>query len=371
MTRNHVEKETVDIVQRLQEIANLKLGMLSDDEVLSLLSERAQLLIREAEEKRQEVEEKQREAERKRQEAELAEKQRLANEQIMTLRQEIALLNQSISPEKSDNELLVFVKQRKELEERLEHLESESTNVSSSVAHPIETEHLPTSPILPVDMSTLTQGNTATSKAHEISSSLSSVVSVPSVESKNFKDAFQPIFGAETIEQDTLHEDSTLQHYLNQLKNNVGSLGTFLQEMPLEAKAHKQFMLKVAELDPAYAMHYADKTLKMNESFNVRIAAMKNPRNSGNPLAEMLPEARTSRVVLTAVRQDYRNVKFVQPTMEDYDEILRIAKMATLKKVQELQEAVDITLIVPRPLSQDKRFMEQVYAVIAQQQNKE
>lgn len=151
----------------------------------------------------------------------------------------------------------------------------------------------------------------------------------------------------------------------------MGSLGTFLQEMPLEAKAHKQFMLKVAELDPAYAMHYADKTLKMNESFNVRIAAMKNPRNSGNPLAEMLPEARTSRVVLTAVRQDYRNVKFVQPTMEDYDEILRIAKMATLKKVQELQEAVDITLIVPRPLSQDKRFMEQVYAVIAQQQNKE
>jgi hypothetical protein len=172
----------------------------------------------------------------------------------------------------------------------------------------------------------------------------------------SFKKSLKEEFGQETIEED-LPEGGELQRYLNQLKNNTGALGTLLQEMPADAKKNKAFMLQVAEIDPAYAMHYSDKELKKNESFNIKIASMKNPRNSGNALAEMLPEARTSRVVLVAVKQDYRNVKFVQPNMADYDEIIRIAKKVTLEKLNDLKSAADMLLIIPRLLQQDKQFM--------------
>ena len=156
-------------------------------------------------------------------------------------------------------------------------------------------------------------------------------------------------------------EGSAFSGYLHQLQDNTGALGTLLQGMPLDAKKNKAFMLKVAEIDPAYAMHYADQdTLKRDEDFNIRIASMKNPRNSGNALAEMLPEMRTSKVVLAAVKQDYRNIKLVRPEMAEYDEMMRIAKKAALEKIADLREAADITLLVPRVLQQDKEFMRAV-----------
>lgn len=198
---------------------------------------------------------------------------------------------------------------------------------------------------------------------------LVAAVSMPGTETSRgktrpggFRESLKEEFGGETIGEE-IPENSELRRYLTQLKNNTGSLGTLLQEMPADAKKNKAFMLAVAEFDPAYAMHYADQELKRNEDFNLRVAAMKNPRNSGNALAEMLPEARTSRVVLAAVKEDYRNIRFIQPNMEDYDEMINIAKKAALEKIKELKNAADAMLLVPRPLQQDARFMEEVRTI--------
>jgi RNase P subunit RPR2 len=46
--------------------------------------------------------------------------------------------------------------------------------------------------------------------------------------------------------------------------------------------------------------------------------------------------------------------------MEDYDEIMRIAKKVTLEKLKDLKSAADMTFIIPRPLQQDRQFMAEV-----------
>lgn len=352
--------------ERLETIANTKFGVLSDDEVLALLAERKHLEILQREYAAQKKEEEERERERARIEKENAQRQNSIAHKKAVLIQSIETLNQSISPDKTDTELLTFVKQRRALEKELEALGSTQDTVtmqSPSIAP--APESTPLSPVEPENAAVSDEQNGMLPETAPSTPETTIPVSV--VEKKetepqvsSFKEELKEDFGRERIQDNDFTEGSELHRYLDQLKNNIGSLGTLLQEMPANAKKNKAFMLKVAEIDPAYAMHYADAgTLKIDEDFNIRIASMKNPRNSGNALAEMLPEARTSNVVLAAVKQDYKNVKFIQPHMEAYDEILSIAKRSTLERLKELKEAADMLLIVPRPLQEDKQFMEE------------
>ena len=168
-------------------------------------------------------------------------------------------------------------------------------------------------------------------------------------------------FGRETITQ----ESGELNRYLGELNNNAESLGTFLDGMPFDAKQSRAFMLEVAKIDPAYAMHYADKdTLKKDESFNLALVSMRNTRNTGTVLSEMLPEARTAKVVMAAIRTDYRNVRFALPQMEGYEAMLELAKKLALEKIKELKDSVDATFLLPKVLQKDKVFMAEVEKII-------
>lgn len=157
--------------------------------------------------------------------------------------------------------------------------------------------------------------------------------------------------------------------YLSELKANAQSLGTFLQGLPIAVKRSRSFMLEVAKIDPAYAMHYADKdTLKKDEAFNVSVAALPNHRNSGNPLSEMLPEMRTGQVVLLGVKNDFRNVRFIDPRMPEYDEILAVAKKGILASLEAQHGAHNSKAFVPLILQKDKAFMEEIDAVLKKYQ---
>jgi hypothetical protein len=323
--------------KRLQEIAETQFGILSDDEVLRLLAERKRLSDLEREYRKVQEEEAARlEQERKEKELQMIEKKKAA------ILKKIADLNKSISPEKPDEDLLTLVAQRKELEKELEELGTEA---------------------VPQAEESLTETTSDESQVPEIQAVVPKEerVAQTEIEPKKSKVPFEGDFGNEKIVSVGIEEGSEFYRYLDQLKNNVGSLGELLQKMPLAAKKNKAFMLKVAEIDPAYAMHYADKeTLKRDEDFNLRIASLGNPRNSGNALAEMLPEARTSKVLLAAVKQDYRNVRFIQPNMADYDEMIHIAEKRALEKIKNLKDATDVMLLIPKPLQQNKQFMLQV-----------
>ncbi len=369
-----ISKKPAQENERLAVIAETKLGDLSDDAILALLAERKHLeASRDAFLARQKAEEA-KEQERLRVERENAERHNAIAHKREALIQAIETLNQSISPDKTDNELLAFVKQRKALEKELEAL-----SPVEDTATPLAVEATPTPlvadlPVVETPENTVAEKNQITESASETLPPLTDISApiitpkklVTSIPSSHFQQTLKEDFGRESIQNNDGVEGSELARYLDQLKNNTGSLGTFLQEIPLNAKKNKAFMLKVAEIDPAYAMHYADEaTLKRDEDFNIRIASMKNPRHSGNALAEMLPEARTSKVILAAVKQDYSNVKFIKPDMEAYDEILRIAKKATLEKLEALKEAADMSLIIPRPLQEDKQFMEEAKKVVS------
>lgn len=370
-----ISKKPTQENERLAVIAETKLGDLSDDAILALLAERKHLEVsRDAFLARQKAEEA-KEQERLRVERENAEQQNAITHKREALIQAIETLNQSISPDKTDNELLAFVKQRKALEKELEALGP----VEDTAATPLVVEATPTPlvadlPVVEAPEHTVAEKNQITENASETPPPLTDISApiitpkklVTNIPSSHFQQTLKEDFGRESIQNNDGVEGGELARYLDQLKNNTGSLGTFLQEIPLNAKKNKAFMLKVAEIDPAYAMHYADEaTLKRDEDFNIRIASMKNPRHSGNALAEMLPEARTSNVILAAVKQDYSNVKFIKPDMEAYDEILRIAKKATLEKLEALKEAADMSLIIPRPLQEDKQFMEEAKKVVS------
>lgn len=326
---------------RLQEIAEMPLGALPDDEVLRLLAERARLI----ETKRIAEEQVRLEAEK-----EKAQELQALTAKKKKLQKAITELNQSITPAKADDELLDLVAKRKALEQQLEDLEKETSKPSVVAA---ETEV--------VEPPVVVEKKAVKEKRPE----KVSPVEVPLPQSAEPVVSEKGKFGAEGIEGLYDIGGREYERYMDELSSNMGSLGTLLQNMPVGAKRNKAFMLKVAELDPAYAMHYADpNVLKKDEEFNIRVAAMKNPRNSGNALAEMLPEARTSKVVLAAVKQDYMNVKFVRPAMEDYDEILAIAKEAALEKIAEMKDAADVSLLIPTVLRQDKKFMEEVQRVV-------
>jgi len=347
--------------KRLQEIAEMRFGALSDDEILHFLAERKRLF-----ERKQEYEKKQKEeAIRLEQEKEEAENLKKVEEKKAIIVQKIDELNKSISPDKRDDDLLNLIAQRKILEQEMEALEKKivpKEEKSASVIHP---------PLQTARETSLEQDAPEKELPTVISEEKKRVVldektaeATLNTERK-IKVSVGDDRGMEKINDDGIEENSEFQTYLNQLRGNVGSLGEFLQGMPTSARKNKAFMLKVAEIDPAYAMHYADnETLKHDEDFNLRIASLDNPRNSGNPLVEMLPEARTSKVLLAAVKRDYRNIRFIQPAMADYDEILTRAKESVLEKVKNLKEAVDIMAIVPKVLQQDKQFMLQVNEMI-------
>ena len=379
------DKEQISVDERLAAIAETKFGTLSDEAALVLLAERKHLEVLQSELVTRQKEEEAREQERLRIEQENAKRHNDVARKKEELTQAIETLNQSISPDKTDNELLTFVKQRKALEKELDAL-SLTPDVSETPSVEPTPEPVPLTlgaesensvsgedePKIGVPEVDVVSPEVKTFPVTEAKKEEVKEVKEEILEPSSFKGTLKEDFGREGIQDNDLTEGSELHRYLDQLKNNIGSLGTLLQEMPANAKKNKDFMLKVAEIDPAYAMHYADAaTLKHDEDFNIRIASMKNPRNSGNALVEMLPEARTSRVVLAAVKHDYRNVRFIQPNMEAYDEILRIAKNATLEKVKELKEAADMRLIVPRLLQEDKRFIEEVEKAISRKGGEE
>jgi hypothetical protein len=338
--------------KRLQEIAELSFGTLSDDEILHFLAERKKLTLLE-----QEYEQaKEAEALRLEQEKKEAAEKAFAKKKAVIVKK-IEALNATISPDKPDDELLRLVAERQELEAALEALRPEAKAADQT----------PAVPVVSIEEASRKAAPEEAALAKEIPEEKKvsaeegkAIVSEPVVSEAKAATVDEGI-GNEKIEGNGMAMNSQFVRYLDQLKSNSGSLGELLQSLPLDVKKNKAFMLKVAEIDPAYAMHYADKeTLKRDEDFNVRIASMGNPRNSGNALSEMLPEARTSKVLLAAVRKDYRNIKFIQPTMADYDALLDIAKAGALDKVKSLKEAADILLLIPKILQQDKKFMAQV-----------
>jgi hypothetical protein len=172
-------------------------------------------------------------------------------------------------------------------------------------------------------------------------------------------------FGNEGIRINPLEVTGELKQYVDDIQTHLDSLGTYLQHLPVTAKANKAFMLKAAETDPAYAMHYADPGLKGDEDFCIQVAMMPNKRNSGNALAEMDAAVRTSTVVLAGVKQDYRNIRFALPNMEGYREMLDIAKRGALHRMQELKDSADVMLLVPKVLQKDQEFMRQVNEIVA------
>lgn len=372
------DTQTKDAVEeykrRLQEITQIQFGVLSDDAILRFLAERNRLSVSVSEYERKEQEEADRlEREKKEAARKVAEKKRI------TLSEKIEELNKSISPDKKDDDLLTLVSERRVLEIELETINREfpsekdpvekkpilsqkvveaivpSKELSEETVTPaVPREDIPDKIVVPIVPQVIVEEAVVEKKEERIPEVTPPEVTVPQEE-----------FGSEKIQDDGIEENSEFDRYFDQLKSNAGSLGEFLQQMPVAAKKNKAFMLKVATIDPAYAMHYADKdTLKLDEDFNVRIASLDNPRNSGNALSEMLPQARTSKVLLTAVKQDYRNIKFIQPNMAAYDEIMNIAKTGAFEKVKSLKEAADASVLIPRLLQQDKQFMLQIKEII-------
>jgi hypothetical protein len=350
--------------ERLQEIADTKFGELSDDQVLRILAERKQL---------EELEE----------EYLTLQKEQMRLSEIETgktvLEQKLSELNKLISPDKPDEELLKLITERKEIEAKLDSINAEIASIKKE--KPPESVVPKEEPRREKEVKSQPDVITEENKENVVEEKIQSpaepekesAVAEPEVPAEKVT-ATPPVvtpvmeglsetdeFGREGIVSHDLPETSDLRRYIDQMKNNPSSLGTILDDLSATAKKNKAFMLEVAKIDPAYAMHYADSaTLKKDEDFNVRVASMKNERNSGNALAEMLPEGRTSKVILAGVKQDYKNLRFVLPNMADYDKIVEIAKKGALETVKKLKDGVDVTLLIPKLLQKDKSFMEQV-----------
>lgn len=362
-----------EIKYRLEEIAKTNLQNLSDDVVLALLAERKELLALEAQLEAQ----KQQEAE---QEKEFAQKK----EVLLTRLQEI---NQGITADQDDEKLLTLITERKSVEEQLTALGSTASEAVAAPDALVELESVVNSePEVPMEVH------------EETLLSPEEIVTAPAQETVMSEEQEQPVTenkiaiqqdasyretsfvsdtgrvselgsaGEERIVLDVSLQNEEYHSYLEELKANLNSLGTFLQSLPVEVKRNRAFMLEVAKFDPAYAMHYADKdTLKKDESFNVSIAGMNNQRNTGNALSEMLPEMRTGAVVLMGVKNDFRNVRFIRPEMTEYDDIMALAKKGALEEIHRLKGAHDAKDLVPAILQKDKAFMEQVQKMMSQE----
>lgn len=339
--------ETTEYIERLDQIAHTVFGMLSDDQVLQLLAERKQL-----EALKEQYEHVQKEQEEKtRRQAEKAE-----------IESQLEHLNALISPDKPDDELIHLIEERKVLEEKLAAAEQalgESSVLEISTPTPEEKIEAKSAEKA-VEEPALVIGKTEDEKSVEIEEK--------SEQQGIDQSAVDADFGEHKIQEFTLDANSELGQYISQMESNPDGMGKILESLPVAAKHDKLFMLSVAQIDPAYAMHYAEDSLKKDEDFNVKVVSMKGKRMSGNVLAEMTPETRTEAVVMAAVKQDYKNVRFALPQMKSYDQILERAKKSALEKVKELKESVDIAVLVPKILQKDKVFMEQVEKLVPKEE---
>jgi hypothetical protein len=334
--------KTINYVKRLAEIAKTAFGELSDEEVLHLLAERKQL---------QELQEQYEELQREQIALAQAEEERGA------IMQELDRLNKLISPDKPDDELIHLVEERKIWEAKLETAEMNLTRLKSG-EEGIHSEQIPalvtevlTEEPAPVSEPAISEGRTET-----ISNSVEETIGSASVDQE---------FGMEKITERTLDENSEFFPYLEEIQNNVSSIGRILEGLPIAAKKDKLFMLAVAKIDPAYAVHYADKnSLKNDEDFNLSVASMKGNAHSGSALSEMPPEARTPAVVMAAIKSDYRNVRFLLPQMEGYDDMLNRAKSGAIQKLKELKDSADVAILIPKILQKDKAFMKEVEEIV-------
>ena len=359
--------------ERLAAIAATVLGTLSDESVLELLAERRTL------EKENTAYEKERDEKQQQAQAAAAERQ--------SIEQELAELNTSITPDKDDDTLLALVAERKKLEVKLAALgEPEEIAVTDPVpeaeaSEPTEekpAEELEKAIDVPVveEVVEIKEEPVEEAKPEPVVETVAPAVAEvePKEETKNDekepKKVVDERIGEERINMTTSSSDA--KEFFQLLSENPDDALSRLESLPDELKKDKGFMLKVAAVDPAYAMHYADaKTLKKNEEFNVKIASLNNPRNSGNPLAEMLSEARTAPVVMAAVKNDFRNLRYAMPDMEGYADMLEIAKKQAREKVKSLGQAVDLRMFLPKALRDDQAFLEEAEQIIKDLKKKE
>lgn len=334
--------------QRLQEIQSMAFAGLSDDAILEILAERKHLenivqeyqkqdaLLQESKQKRKVLLGEEKEVEAK-----------------------ISHLNEEIRPDKKDEELLELIQARKVLEEELLHIEQElKVPLPVLPQQEIVSEPVPTkTPVKAPDPAPVTAPEAIVAPENPKEGGATKSI---------FKEAG---FGDQGIRLGGLQESGDFEKYVHQLEASRDSLGSFLQSLPREARQNKTFMLKVASIDPAYAMHYAVDSLRQDEDFHIQIAGLRNSRGSGNALAEMDPEMRTGQVVLVGTREDFRNVHFVTKDMPEYDQIMKTAKKSALEKIKEFKEAVDLSTLIPKILQQDKEFMADVEFVLQKNQS--
>lgn len=328
--------------ERLEQIAHTSFGALTDDQVLQLLAERKQL-----EALKEQYEQVQKEQER------VTEIQ----SEKANIEKELERLNALISPDKPDDELIRLVEERKTWEEKLATTD-EALRTLGVVVEQTAFEEKKEQTDKKVTVETETPIEKEPEPIEEIVAPLEAD-----------QEAVDVDFGEQKIVEMKIDPGSELGQYLSQMEKDPSSMGKILDNLPVSAKRDKLFMLSVAAIDPAYAMHYADKdVLKKDEDFNLKVVAIKGKRSTGNVLAEMLPEARTAAVVMAAVKHDYRNVRYALPQMADYDKMLERAKKSALEKVKELKESVDISVLVPKILQKDKEFMEKIEKIVPKEE---
>ena len=355
---------------RLQEISAMTFGSLTDEIVLELLAERRSLA------KENDLYENIRNEQAKRVAELTAEEQALEHE--------LEELNVSITPDKDDDTLLKLIQRRKELESKLEALGAEERELALGSPHEEERSMpKPSRDDAPVSAS-LPPEEEPEESVEEVKTQPQVVLPTPAVQS--IEDISQEESREPVVQEPIREEEPKKERVLDTLIGSEGIKGIndqealeylqFLHTNPEEALARletlsehlrkdKLFMLEVAKVDPAYAMHYADpKTLKRDEDFNVRIAGMKNPRDSGNPLAEMLSDMRTHQVVMAAVKQDFRNLRYATRSMEGYAEMVEIAKREAREKVRSLGQAVDVRVFLPKTLREDREFLKEIEDIV-------
>ena len=342
-----MQEERKILEKRLKEIQTTSLEGLSDEAVLELLAERKHVENALLEYIKAE---KQAEAEH----ASLIKEEHEVEEKIDHL-------NKEIGPDKKDEELLALIQERHQLEEELFKIHQELEEPLPVVKEiPVKKEaELPTpKEVIPEKK--------VEAVPEEKQERVEKDEKIAISENANAKNLFkEDTFGNEEIHFDNLKETGEFEKYVHQLESSRESLGSFMQTLPREARSNKSFMLRVAMIDPAYAMHYALGDLRQDKSFHVQIASMKNNRNSGNAIAEMDQEMRTGEVILAATRQDFRNVHYVTEDMPEYDEIIAVAKKGALEKIGQLKEAVSLEAIVPKILRTDEDFMKKIEGVLA------
>ncbi len=321
-------------------------GDMTDDQVLQILAERKQLT-----ELRAQYEQVQKE------QALLRERE---NEKAH-IEEELKRLNSLITADKPDDELIHLIEERKSWEAKLEALTGvipEKKEVDEAAKEVTEQKREAAAPAEKPDIA-------SEAAVSVVDTSVAPALSIKTENANEVSAGVDEGFGEHKIQDTVIDPASELGQALTRIQSDPDALGKVLDELPASAKRDKVFMLAVATVDPAYAMHYADKdVLKKDEDFNLKVIATKGRRMTGSILAEMLPEARTAAVVMAAIKQDYRNVRFALPQMAGYDEMLEKAKKAALDKVKELKDSVDMALLVPKILQKDKTFMKKVEEIV-------